>query len=292
MTPVSVPVSVIVANVCPDEAAIAPGLAALGRELRGEDEVVWVDGVGLAPSAPRMVHVDGAGEASRGPLYARGLAAARHPFVAFTDSRTELQPGWRHALDEAFAAGADVVGGPVLPGSRASMADAAGFLVEYGVHAAPPWVGASGDVSANNVAYRRARLAEVLAPGEPVWKSVVDERLAARGSPPVLVPGMRVVSRKRYGWADVGRVRVAHGRLYSGQRAGDRAWPARLAAAAGCAALPALAYARLAARVAGAPELRALLLRSTPAVLVALAAWSAGEAWGWLAGEGRHRVVF
>ena len=282
--------SVVVANVCGDPAAVGPCLDALRREAAGGDQVVWVDAAGLVPDA--AVDYVPAAVPARGPMYALGLAAARHPVVAFTDSATVFGPGWRHAATAALTAGAGAVGGPVLPGPRRSVADAAGFRGEYGPHAAPPFTSATGDVAANNVAYCRAVLAEVLAPGEPLWKSVVDGRLAGRGRRPALVTAMAATSTKAYRWRDLGPVRAAHGRLYGAQRARGWPWPRRVVAAAGCAVLPALAYARLAGRVARTPELRRLLLRATPLVLLALAAWSAGEAWGCLAGDPGEVHVF
>lgn len=286
--------SLVVANILRDPGSAAPSLASLERELTGDDQVVWVDAAGLADQVrgPDLTRIEAPTNSSRGDLYRRGLDVSRSAVVAFTDSSTELLPGWRTAVVDALGARGTVVGGPVLPGPARSPLTTSGFLVEYGVHAAPPFTNAGGDVAANNVAYDRALLEWVLGPSEPVWKSAVNQRLASRGTPPRLVPAMQVRSTKRYGWHDLVPSRLAHGRLYGAQRA--KSWSAarRAVAAGACPLLPPLAFARLASRLTGHPGLRRSLFRCMPLVLTALAAWSAGEALGYLYGEAGATDVF
>ncbi|MGH2683997.1 MAG: hypothetical protein ACRDJP_00830, partial [Actinomycetota bacterium] len=144
----------------------------------------------------------------------------------------------------------------------------------------------------NNVAYSVPALSRVIEPGEPVWKSIVDRRLAALGYRPIVDRGMRVVSLKRYRWRDLAPARVAHGRLYASQRA--IGWPRgqRWLSALLCGALPLVAFARLARRVRPDPELRRQFVKAAPLVALALAAWSVGEAVGYVAGAGNHVDVF
>lgn len=256
--------------------------AALRQEAAPGDQVVWV-GAGPAPDwADAAVRTPAR---DRGRLYRAGLDAATHPLVSFTDTATVVQPGWRHAAVAALGEGSVAVGGPVLPASTAGRRRFAGFVVEYGLHAAAPYANASGDVAANNVGYDRAALEQVLAPGEAVWKTLVDARLAAAGRSPVVVPAMRVVSVKGYAMADLLAVRASHGRLHGAQQARRWSFPVRLARAMGCAALPAVSYGRLAARLAGSPQLRRPFVASSPLVVAALVAWSLGEAWGLCTGR-------
>lgn len=283
--------SVVVANVRRHPREVGGSLACLAVELEDDDQLVWADAAGIVPTG-RVDQVVGASRPSRGHLYALGLEAARHPLVAFTDSVTEVQPGWRSAAVAELTAGAAVVGGPVLPRVTRSPLDAAGFFVEYGPHAASPFTSDSGDVAANNVAYRRSALEQVLAADEPLWKSVVNTRLAGRGDTPVMVDGMRALSTKRYGWGSIAPDRFSGGRLYGTQRA--LTWPLsrRLTWAMGCAVLPAVTYARLVRRIGADKGLRASFAASTPLVLVALSAWSAGEAWGYLTRDWNGHDVF
>ena len=284
--------SVVVANVLDQVSEVESALDALERELADGDQIVLVDAAGTAPQRPGVTYVRASPPPSRGGLYAAGLAASTHDLVAFSDSSTEPQPGWRRAAVAALVAGAGVVGGPVMPGHDRTLRTVAGFLVEYGPHAVAPFTNASGDVAANNVAYHRAVLDPVLGPGEPLWKNVVNGRLRARGSPPVLVPAMRVTSTKTYGWRDIVTGRAAHGRLYGAQRSASWTRARRVTAALACAGLPLVGHLRLVARTSGEQRLRTDLVRATPLVVLALLMWSVGEALGYLLGPGSAGDVF
>jgi hypothetical protein len=274
--------TVVVANRASASDQVRAGATALVGELDPEsDQVVWVDSGGLAPplSWPSLVTVAAPARASRGVSYRLGLDVSKGLLVAFTDSSTAVEPGWRDAALAALETGSGVTGGPVLPSGPRSMASWAGFLVDYGAHAVPPYRSASGDVSGNNVAYRR----ELLPAGPvPIWKSEVNASLAARGIRPTLAPGMRVVAHRQYRWRDLARGRVPSGALYGTQRSASWGEGRRLAAALGCAGLPAVALCRTWARLAGQPQLQRRFLASLPAVLTATMAWSAGEATGYL----------
>lgn len=150
--------SVIVANAMVHDCDVSAGASALEAELGTDDEVIWVDRAGLGP--PRQLSVRHSVKAhrtaGRGHCYGLGLEASRKDLVAFTDSTTVVAAGWRHAAGEALEAGAIVVGGPVVPSVPRSARGWAGFLAEYGPHAAPPHTSSTGDVAANNVGYQRS----------------------------------------------------------------------------------------------------------------------------------------
>lgn len=273
--------SVVVANRLHDPAEAGDALSSLRRELDPSDELIWVDRAGLdtAALAVAVVAVPAPPTASRAHCYGLGLARARSALVAFTDSSTVAGVGWRAAAQGALEAGASVVGGPVLGDARSSARDGAGFLVDYGPHAVPPYTSATGDVSGNNVAYRRDVLP---AAGAPVSKSEVNARLAATGVRTVIVPEMRVTVRRAYSWRDLGPLRARSGAQYARWRSAG--WPLgyRLPAAVACAALPAISLCRLWRTVRTDRNLRDWFVRGLPWVVLALTAWSAGEAAGYL----------
>ena len=283
--------TIVVANVADDAAAVAPCMASVVEQLRAGDELVWVDAAGLpCPSAEGMT-VSLAGATDRGRLYAAGLARTSHSIVAFTDSTTALAPGWRVGAARALAR-AGVAGGPVHASRPRSTAGWAGFFVEYGPHAVAPYTSGRGDVAANNVVYDRGALEAVLAPGEPVWKARVNERLRARGHAPTVIVDMQVTVTRHYGRADLTRGRFRSGRLYGSQRAEGWGAGRRALAVLGCSVLPVLAYTRLARRIRADRSLRGPFLRSTAAVLVATVCWSAGEARGYWSGAAGSDGVF
>ena len=284
MTPLSIVVATSDGGPGPERCA-----AALARELCDGDEVVWT-GPRDPPGWLRPVRRAAPQFAPRGHLYGAGLAASRHDHVAFTDSNTEVGVGWRSGV----SSGLDdhvVVGGPVFPGEQRSLRSWAGFFVEYGPHATRPFRSATGDVSANNVAYRRGDLMAALSSDGHVWKSAVNERLRALGIEPGIVDAMAATSAKEYGWRALSLERVGHGRLFGAQQAMGATHAHRIMASVRCSVLPFVAYMRLAARMLQSARLRRPFVLATPLICVALVAWSAGEASGYATGrKGTHDV--
>lgn len=252
-------------------------------EAGGNDAVLWI-----SPSPPALggaQWVQTRGTASRGDMYGEGLqwaADAGTDVVAFTDSCTRLDPGWRAALEAELAGGAVIVGGPVRPArladQRRTRRSWAGFLVDYAPHAVEPFVSATGDVSANNVAYL-LRVVQTI-PAGAFWKSVVDRELRSRGHRITIATGMVVSSLRTYTGRDLLSRRRA-GRLYATQVAGHWSVSRRIVRVALCAGLPLLRLARLVRVVRSDPELRAGLRHSFVLVACSEIAWSIGEAQGY-----------
>ncbi len=271
-------ITVVVANDSETSASVAEATAALEAELvAGKDEVVWVDRAGLCPSLDDVTYLRAPRDAGRGTLYGLGLRRATRDVVAFTDSTTVLQPGWRRAVAGAFEEGTLVAGGPVFPSRWRSRRAWACFFVEYGFHAVAPYTSSTGDVSANNVAYARRVLADLEG---PLWKSEVNRRLMDRGVTPVSVAEMRVVVAKDYPSAWIFTERVRQGRLFASQRCRGWPMPRRWVYAAATAALPFLLFVRLAVRVGGDRALRRRFWGCAPWVVVAMSTWAVGEALG------------
>lgn len=286
--------SVVMINRHGDPTMTREAVEALGRELLPDDEVVWVDRTEAGPphdartAEARWREVLAEPTASRGRCYALGLAAASGPLVAFTDSTTIVQGGWRAAAFDAVSS-CPVVGGPVLPSEPKSRRDWAGFLVDYAAHAVPPYRSATGDVSGNNVAYRRESLPSDAA---ELWKSQVNAGLAGRGVGACAVAGMCVRSARPYTWGDLVLGRARSGALYGTQRCLTWSRPRRLAAATGCLVLPAVAVGRTGRLLAHDRKLATRLAASLPVVLVAQIAWAIGEATGYLSRRGEGTDVW
>lgn len=269
-------VSVVVADVHAPQSLEDEALRALRAALMpGDDEVILVTARPRPSAVARVVEApDGAG---RGDLYGAGLRHATGGVVAFTDTASVVQPGWRDAMLGAFARGAQVVGGPVLPPPSPGAIGWAGFLLEYGPHAVAPYTSATGDVAANNVAYDAALLARH---GDgTVWKHELNRALRAAGTHVTVEPGMRVVAAKRY---DLGAVveRRAHAVRYAQMLAAGWSRPARLLHALACAALPFLVVARVLRTVAPVRAWWARTVVALPFLVAGALAWSVGEATG------------
>jgi hypothetical protein len=263
-------VSVVVADVETDGASAERerAVAALAREV-GEvrGEIVYVEG---APSPTRD---------ELGDRYGRGLARAGGTVVAFTDTNTIVAPGWHAAIVDAFEHGARVVGGPVRPAEPVSARSWAGFLLEYGPHARPPFRSVTGDVAANNVAYDAALLRSVVTGA--VWKHDVNRALAARGIHPVVATGMAVEVAKHYDSAFV-HAQFANAVRYA--RASDR----NIARALACGLLPVVMLGRALRVVAPVRAWWVRTVLALPWLVVGCVAWSAGEAFGYAAPRRRE----
>jgi hypothetical protein len=259
-------------------------------QLRESDRIAWISDRAIPDASDsRCSWQVAAADMSRGELYGLGLTWASITscdVVAFTDSGTRLEPGWRCALEGALDAGTDVVGGPVVPGwisdepGRGAISWA-GFLSEYAPHAAPPYVSATGDLSANNVAYRLGAVSHL--GGHPFWKSVVDHRLRAAGHRLALAPAMVASSIRPYSTRDLTTARAAAGRLYGCQSGEAMSIARRVIRVAACAALPVVRLARVARAARRDPTLARAMRRALLGLVVAELAWSLGEAAGYSA---------
>lgn len=284
-----VALSIVVAGIGAGHGDPTGFVRAIEREMCTRDEIIWTGPLD-PPNDLAVERVAPSPEGSRGDLYGHGLAAARNRYVAFTDSETVLQDGWRRSLDSALSCSVGV-GGPVLPGVPMTRRSWAGFFVEYGPHASPPYLSHRGDVAANNMAFRRAELLAVVAPGDPVWKTDVSARMRDRGMAIAVEHEMAVAVAKECGWRELTTSRLAHGRLYGAQQAATKSVLGRLVAAALCGLLPPVAYRRLLRVVSSDERLRREFITATPLVGVALVAWSIGEAIGHVTAREGQDVV-
>jgi hypothetical protein len=275
--------AVVVADADPGSSDATATMAALRRELGPDDQVVWVERgesrTRLDLGAVRVERLAAPSESGRGELYGIGLPRVETTIVAFTDAATVVLPGWRNAVMRAFEPeSVGVVGGPVVPPHRLGPAGRAGFLLEYGPHAVAPFRSASGDLTANNIAYR----AEVVrsCTDAAVWKTVVNDTLTQRGVELVVVPEMRVEVTDHYDlrWLLGGRTRA--GRLYGSHIAPAMGRGARVVRALGRVALPPVMVSRAVRVARREPALRAGLGAAIPVLVLSSVAWSAGEAAG------------
>lgn len=218
-----------------------------------------------------------------------GLRAARGDIALLTEDNCVPAAEWVDRLVDSVRLGAAVAGGTVgnLRDSRA--VDIAGYLAEYGAFGpgrSPVAPGPMIALSGANVAYARTVLgsaAEAMAAG--AWEGEVHARLAGEGARFALVPEARVNQNLKFETGPYCRERNAHGQWYGSTRSAG--WPLlhRALAAAGSVLLPVLLTARAwrnAGRLAPGRFFQAL-----PFTLLFVAAWSAGEATGYIKGNGR-----
>ena len=223
-------------------------------------------------------------------LRAAGLAEATGEWVALTEDHCVADAGWLDALVAAGDSGVHVLGGRMGNAKRDRATDCGAFFSEYGFFGANRVRGAVRApplVTGANVAYHRSVVPEVAAwAREGQWENVIHDRLYAAGRRFRLVPAARIRQNQSYRLGAFCRDRFEHGRDYAATRGRGLPLWRRAALAATTPLLPALLTARIARLVD--PEERRELPRALPATLEFLAAWSFGEATGYVRG-GRSR---
>lgn len=244
-------------------------------------------GVALAGIATDCRVIAAPADADVPRLRAAGLAEARGEWVALTEDHCVADPGWLDALSAASDPGVHVLGGRMGNAKRERAIDCGAFFSEYGFfggHRSRGTVREPPLVTGANVAYHRSVVAEVAAwARKGDWENVIHDRLHAAGRRFRLVPGARIRQNQSYRLAAFCRDRFEHGRDYAATRGRELPLWRRVALAATTPLLPALLTARI-ARSAD-PEERREFRRALPATLTFLAAWSLGEAAGYVGGD-------
>lgn len=216
----------------------------------------------------------------------RGIGVARGAIVAFMDADCVASRTWVEEILRAQDAHPGAVGGAIANLEPSGAVAWAAYLLEFNrwMPGLPPrWL---DDMAAANISYQRRLLDELgpLIEGTYCSDTELHWRMARRGQrirfcPEIVVHHDSIgrlgafLSHELMHGRSFARVRVAHRGLSRSRR---------LAHAASVVLLPLLLGARLARRVARSDVARRHVLRSLPALVAGLCAWSAGECVGYL----------
>lgn len=221
-------------------------------------------------------------------LRSEGLRVARGAIVAITEDHVVAPPGWAAAILDAHARHPDAaaIGGPVDNYRAASTVDWASFLCEYSEFLPPVAPAATPAIPGMNTSYKRRAIeacGDLFYQG--VWETFLHAQLLERGEELRADPALLLHHNKSFGWREFLAQRFYLARSFAGMRLAGAGWPVRLAYTLAAPALfPLLAF-RIARRSL-AKGFGAQLRRATPALLLFLLAWTAGEATGYACGEG------
>ncbi len=269
-------------------------LAALAKQARpGALEIVAVDRLPPADSDalrrqfPSVRIVPGSG-LTIPRMRAAGIRAACGPIVAILEDHMEVAPTWQDAMLRGHAGGAAAVWGSVINGCF-SPVDWAAFLTEYSEHMTPVAEESAPGPPGNNVSYKRAAIdacGDAFYSG--AWETFVPPEFARRGFVARCVEGAEAVHAKPFSVSHFVSQRWHISRSYSGMRAKELSWPRRIVSAAAAPLLVPLRAWRIARSVARRREMlsRRALPRSLPWIVAFLAVRAAGDAAGYLLGEG------
>jgi hypothetical protein len=222
-------------------------------------------------------------------LRGRGIAAARGEVIAIIDPFSIVTGDWAAAVVRSHKLRPHpVVGGAVeLHGAdRASYADWALYLNEYGLFMPPVIEGETWIVPGSNLSYKRAALFDAEdRPRYPVfWKTYVNWELEGASSALWLDPAIRVELNKPIPFGDYLSTRYAHGRCFGGMRVAGAPASTRLLRAASTVVVPFVLLWRWTAGFWPKRRRRLRYALSLPAQLALFGVWAWGEAWGYLRG--------
>lgn len=221
-----------------------------------------------------------------------GMQLAIGDLVAVTEDHCLAAPDWIVMLQRAAAEGADVVGGGMDNARRARAVDWGAFFSEYGFFSSgrPASAAVPALLTGANVAYARTVAGAVATwalAGE--WENVAHGRLSRSGFVLRFVPQAVILQNKSYAIGAFLVDRFEHGLDYARTRLALEGARRRLPLLLLTPALPFVLTTRVARAAATGRWLT--FARALPATFAFLAAWSLGEAAGYLRGAARIDVA-
>jgi hypothetical protein len=290
-------ISVILGRVSTeDDDRVLETIAAFGGNNRVSYEIVIADRIRDAVSErirrefPAVRLVDCAPHTALPEMRTLALDASVGDLVAVTEDHCVPAPGWLDIASNAFAvAGPTVVaiGGAVENGVADTGLDWATFLCEYSFFSPPVAEGQTDVLPGMNIVYRRSALLSV--PREKLiegfWETTVHPLLLRQGHSFLSLNALKMYHCKKFSASLFLRQRFVYSRYFAGIRFKSSGWPMRLAAAAATAVLPPILFVRMVS-AARAKRLTREFVRAVPSLIPMILVWSAGEAYGALAGPG------
>ena len=270
-------------------ASLVSQCSALGAELIVVRTAPPADVSALEREWPSVRFIAAPMDATIPELRGRGLEAAGGDLVALTEDHCVATPGWLQALVDAAGPETMAVGGGMGNAQTGRAVDWGAYFSEYGFFDAGRPAGNHTLLTAANVAYRRPVVRE-MASGALAgdWENVLHGRLQEQGRETRFASGAVIRQNRTYRLGAFCRDRFEHGRDYSRARLEEEPGTNRWVRLLACAPLPFLLTWRVAqAAGRGSPG---AFVRALPATFTFLAAWSVGEAAGYLLGPA-HAVA-
>lgn len=217
-------------------------------------------------------------------LRGAGMLAAGGGWMAVTEDHCVVDDDWLREFSACRDTAFQVTGGG-MGNARGGLVNWAAFFSEYGFFSSARPAGEGFSlVTGANALYApdvSARVAAWAADG--MWEDVIHHRLASDGARFRFLPGARVCQNTTYGIASFCIDRFEHGRDYATTRLIEHPDMSRTARILTTPLLPFVLVARVGG--AAARESPMNFLFALPFTLLFLAAWSVGEAVGYVGGN-------
>jgi hypothetical protein len=191
------------------------------------------------------------------------------------------------AIEQAYDAGYEAIGGPVENGCVDRVVDWAAFLCEYARFCGPAPRGPVMEIPGNNAAFDR-KLFERLQPElraevwDPVWLARLREQRVAFQS----VPEMVVLHKLSFGYREFLTQRYHYSRSFAGMRLCGAPWLKRIGYSGATLLLPGLLLARLVMIMGRKRQRWKQFACCLPVLSTFLVSWAVGEGVGALFGPG------
>lgn len=234
-----------------------------------------------APSRARTISASAASLIPH--LWRDGIEHAEGEAVALLSAHCIPDHNWCAAAFAADLHNYVGVGGTITLSTECHPLHRAIFLLRYLRFAPPQTGGAVDDIAADNAVYRRSSLLDhpdLLSQG--FWEPSFHRRFKQAGLSLFLDPHMRVNYRGREKGAAFAAQRFAHGFEYGASRSSQKSLLQRLAFVAASPLAPVAIFARLVLRSSRSATYALSLLIALPWLMWFLAAWSLGEALGYV----------
>lgn len=268
-------------------------LAGLSRQTVPEPREVIVPydarrrwSVELAAEFPEVRFLRLRGRRSPAELRAAGVRCARMPIVAVTEDHCVPRAGWMDRILEAHRLPHAAIGGTIEKRTPDTVVPWALYLLDYLRYAGPREPGATHALSDVNVAYKRVTLDRVVSAwSEAFHEPTVHVALTSEGEQLWLDPDVVVYEARNLTLAEAIRDRLAFGRLFGANRAQRASLAGRVLRVLLCPGLPLLLAIRTIRGVGARPRFRRPAIVALPTLLLLAAAWSTGEAVGYVTGR-------
>jgi hypothetical protein len=271
----------------PDLVGLTECLESLGPQRDATTEVIVVRLVGQPHEQverfPWVCWSEAAPDRLIPHLWGQGMAGARGGVVAITTSHFRPAADWIAAIRRAHARlAAPAIGGPIEAPTGGALIWATYFL-RYSPYLGYRREQTVAEVAGDNASYKRSVL-----DGSPklrqdgFWELDVHRRLRAAGEDIVFVPDIRVTLGTSIGFKRFLRQRFRHGQQFGHARFATRSPILRLAAGLASPLIPIVFLSKIVWRVGRSGRDFGPFIRSLPALLCLLLAWSLGEASGYL----------
>ncbi len=222
-------------------------------------------------------------------LWSTGILESSRDLVAITIANCVPEASWIEKARTFLNSDYSAVGGAIANHHDASLVDTAVYLCRYWRYMPPFAAAETADLPGDNCIYRRSDLMKYQTLFHAgFWEPEINNRMKQEGLRMMLTPDLMVSHKKSSGFFAFIQNRLQHGFHFGGERSAKLNIVQRIAYLLASPMIPFLLLSRIWNAVKKNSANKRALFFSFPILIFFLAAWAAGEAFGYLAGPLQH----